>query len=281
MPLPIFTHLITGAQRLLIRPEDEQLHKRARFRKLTLVKGIEPVPTKEILSLENMDIARAAVDRLGPLIPPFEEMWIEYDFIEPRQGTTETPAGIGGAAYVMHYPETNTVEIAPYILYADGRVLAISIGMVFELNPDGSANVINFGVRDPKLSHLFDNAVEWKTSWIITYPIIYTIGLMNCRNVGMKKETFKSRRSSPQARKAEPKLEYHTIVLPQPKARRGESLGGSHADPRIHKVRGHFKTYTAERPLLGKHVGTFWWPWQVRGNADNGATLTEYEVREA
>lgn len=281
MPFPIFTHLYKGGERLLIRPEDEQLHMRARFRKLTLVKGIEPEPTKEVLSMENMDIARAAVDRLGPLTPPFEEMWIEYDFIEPRQNTDKTPAGIGGAAYVMYYRDTNTVEIAPYILYADGRILAVSVGMVFELKPDGTADVINFGVRDPKLKHLFNNKVEWNTSWIITYPIIYTIGLMNCRNVSLQKESYRSRSSAPKARRAEPKLEYHTIVLPQSKSKRGPGLGGTHSEPAIHKVRGHFKTYTAERPLLGKHVGTYWWPWQVRGNADKGAVVSKYEVKEA
>jgi hypothetical protein len=24
-------------------------------------------------------------------------------------------------------------------------------------------------------------------------------------------------------------------------------------------VDGHFKTFTAEAPLFGKHVGTYWW----------------------
>lgn len=281
MPFPIYSTLVKGGgPRVLIRPEDEHLHLRNQFRKLTLIKGIEPEPTREILSLDNVHVARAAVDKLGPLTPPFEEMWIEYDFLDPRSNYDGVPAGIGGAAYVMHYRDTNTVEVASYIVYADKTIVAVSIGMVFELRPDGSAENISFGVRDPKLQHLFDEQVEWKTSWMIIYPIIYTIGLMNCKNVGLKTETYRSRSSSAKARKSEPKLEYHTIVLPQPKARRGEPQGGSHSTPAIHKVRGHFKTYTAERPLLGKHVGTYWWPWQVRGDADRGAILSKYQVKE-
>lgn len=24
-------------------------------------------------------------------------------------------------------------------------------------------------------------------------------------------------------------------------------------------IKGHYKTYTADAPLMGKHVGTYWW----------------------
>lgn len=37
---------------------------------------------------------------------------------------------------------------------------------------------------------------------------------------------------------------------------------------------------TSERPLFGKYTGTYWWPWQVRGNADNGAVISKYVVKE-
>jgi hypothetical protein len=47
---------------------------------------------------------------------------------------------------------------------------------------------------------------------------------------------------------------------------------------RIHLCRGHFKTYTAERPLLGRFTGTYWWQPAVRGNAEKGVVEKEYEV---
>jgi hypothetical protein len=38
----------------------------------------------------------------------------------------------------------------------------------------------------------------------------------------------------------------------------------------LHLCRGHFKTFTAKRPLLGKHVGTFWWEPHLRGSEQAG-----------
>jgi hypothetical protein len=47
-----------------------------------------------------------------------------------------------------------------------------------------------------------------------------------------------------------------------------------------HIVRGHFKTYTAEKPLMGRHVGTWFWHDSVRGSIDEGIVDKEYNVLE-
>jgi hypothetical protein len=41
----------------------------------------------------------------------------------------------------------------------------------------------------------------------------------------------------------------------------------------LHLCRGHFKTFTTERPLLGRHTGTYWWEPHLRGSADNGVVI--------
>jgi len=46
----------------------------------------------------------------------------------------------------------------------------------------------------------------------------------------------------------------------------------------LHLVRGHFKTYTDQRPLLGRAVGTFWFPQHVRGTAHAGRVDHVVEV---
>lgn len=46
-----------------------------------------------------------------------------------------------------------------------------------------------------------------------------------------------------------------------------------------HIARGHFKTYTADAPLLGKHVGTWWWPAHARGSKSAGTVTKDYDVR--
>jgi hypothetical protein len=55
---------------------------------------------------------------------------------------------------------------------------------------------------------------------------------------------------------------------------------GTHRATTLHRVRGHFKTFTAERPLMGKHVGTCWWGWQLRGdpNPNRGIVTSDYQI---
>jgi hypothetical protein len=42
--------------------------------------------------------------------------------------------------------------------------------------------------------------------------------------------------------------------------------------------RGHFKTFTPDAPLFGKHAGQFWWTPHVRGNPDAGIIVNDYRV---
>jgi hypothetical protein len=46
----------------------------------------------------------------------------------------------------------------------------------------------------------------------------------------------------------------------------------------VHLVLGHMKTYTEERKLFGKYVGTWWWQPYVKGNPENGFIGKEYHV---
>jgi hypothetical protein len=48
---------------------------------------------------------------------------------------------------------------------------------------------------------------------------------------------------------------------------------------RRHLARGHFKTFTEDAPLLGKHVGTYWWSWQVRGQEGSGVIEKTYTLK--
>jgi hypothetical protein len=53
------------------------------------------------------------------------------------------------------------------------------------------------------------------------------------------------------------------------------SKGLRHA---LHICRGHFKTFTDEAPLFGKHTGQYWWPQHVRGHAGEGMVIKGYAV---
>lgn len=46
----------------------------------------------------------------------------------------------------------------------------------------------------------------------------------------------------------------------------------------LHRVRGHFKRYTPERPLFGRIVGTVWHSDHLRGNPERGTIQHQYEA---
>jgi hypothetical protein len=43
-------------------------------------------------------------------------------------------------------------------------------------------------------------------------------------------------------------------------------------------VRGHFKTYTAERPLLGRFTGTYWWQPHLAGKNTSALVEKDYAI---
>lgn len=46
----------------------------------------------------------------------------------------------------------------------------------------------------------------------------------------------------------------------------------------LHIVRGHFATYTEDKPLFGKVTGTFWKPMHARGNKKHGEIKKDYVI---
>jgi hypothetical protein len=118
----------------------------------------------------------------------------------------------------------------------------------------------------------------------ILYPALLTHSLLNCRNVETETKAPPAKLSKRHQRKrGRPMVTFKTLKV-NPMGRRssggggggGVDLGGGQTA--LHIVRGHFKTYTADRPLLGKHVGTYWWSANVRGSIDNGVVVKDYEV---
>lgn len=104
----------------------------------------------------------------------------------------------------------------------------------------------------------------------------------HCKNVTLE-EKWPSRQVQRTAvSKGEPVLKWHEIVI-DPSATRQPSTGANRTDdtPKrsLHIARGHFAHYTEDRPLFGKHVGTFWRPAHVRGSADVGVVKSTYKVK--
>lgn len=107
------------------------------------------------------------------------------------------------------------------------------------------------------------------------------IGMMNCRNVTVVEHQREAKQTKKQRRPRPAPLSYSTIKLPghtYDDAGFLVGFGAGGGTLAAHHVRGHFKHYTDEAPLLGKFTGTYWWAPQMRGSRDKGEVVQSYEV---
>lgn len=103
--------------------------------------------------------------------------------------------------------------------------------------------------------------------------------LLNCKNIVT--EQIHPDTKLQKARKKRGKLplfSYHTLVI-KPTGKRQASIPKHLWDNRIHLCRGHFKTYTKDKPLFGSITGRFWWQPTVRGQNKKGVVMKDYELR--
>ena len=110
--------------------------------------------------------------------------------------------------------------------------------------------------------------------------------IINCQNVVFKdvEPPYKVNRKRIKNGKT-PLYSYKIleVVKGKPKSKNAGSVPWNYTSPenvRFHLCRGHFKTFTEDKPLFGKYAGTFWWNPHSRGNKDIGTVEKEYSVKQ-
>ena len=177
--------------------------------------------------------------------------------------------------------EMIAVQVIMYILDANDGVVFLPYARQIGLNPDG---LFNHFISDMvPTSQVPEETLHAAKEIGDANPVWLALNLINCRNVTTREQGSVFARSTREKRQRVPITRYHTIELPGTAGRelRHGRRRRSPAEEYVmsqHRVRGHFKTFTAEAPLLGKHVGTYWWGWQVRGSKDAGEVISDYEI---
>lgn len=119
---------------------------------------------------------------------------------------------------------------------------------------------------------------------VVLPPLLMAHSLLGCKNVSTEDHTPDPKLARANLRRrGTPMVTYKTLAI--------RPMGGNHAPAErvsigngqtaLHLVRGHFKTFTPERPLFGSRVGTYWWSPNVRGKAENGVVVKDYELSAA
>lgn len=239
----------------------------------------------EILQFKSGKPVREAV---GPQRLPFDHLWFEGIWDLSNGGGIE-----GACAYAVYahsndaldvdtleHLDTEATSYSIWSLMNDGSVRRSRAAIVARIDGQGCIESINAALLDPGKG--FVTTIDKSTdehAWALAMvaPAMWAIGLMNCRNVTLK-ECSTAAKPSRKRRRKRPELKYHTIILPgQGRTPNSEGVGGGELLAQ-HRVRGHFKTFTADAPLMGRHVGTYWWGWQVRGKRENGVVVSDYKI---
>jgi hypothetical protein len=106
----------------------------------------------------------------------------------------------------------------------------------------------------------------------------YALLLLNCKNIGTAKIEPDAKLNKARKKRGKlPAYSFHTLVV-KPTTKKQKSIPKNLWHNRIHMCRGHFKIYTKEKPLMGKHVGRYWWQPLMRGKDTNGVVEKEYII---
>lgn len=222
-----------------------------------------------------------AVTNLGIVKPPFDSMWFEWSLPKYMYAGTEG-GGFNKLGCCAMAIKPGFLSMIFILKGPSGTAFVpVSLGVLYDQD---TGNFLQSFTTDLDKDEIEiyrepDDEVESVMPFFAT-PVLTALSLINCRNVTTEETgriTFA--RSGTEKRRGVPAkvIRYRTIILPG-----GGSVSdgkGGHRATALHRVRGHFKTFTPERPLLGKHVGTYWWGWQVRGNKEKGTIISDYKIK--
>lgn len=117
-------------------------------------------------------------------------------------------------------------------------------------------------------------------SYVALHVVLFAHALLACKNVNVQTVTPPSKLAKrAEKRHGQTMVTYKTIaVTPAGGGSGGHGHNDVSGNKSLHIVRGHFKTFTEDRKLFGRHTGTYWWSPTLKGDASAGVTVSDYTV---
>ena len=221
---------------------------------------------------------------------PYNAMCFEY--------TVKTSTGDGldchkSTKRIIHLLDIDSVQLFFVFAYFDDGVKDLCKPSWFILPYCAKINKITgyIGVDSPFES--MDDVLEnLEISDFMIYNLLKEvkmslglIDILNCQNVITKDVLPPEKLNRKRIRNGKLPLYSYKIlevVKGKPRSKNAGSVPWDYKSPanvRFHLCRGHFKTFTQDKPLFGKYSGTFWWNPQSRGNKELGEVEKDYEVK--
>jgi hypothetical protein len=107
------------------------------------------------------------------------------------------------------------------------------------------------------------------------------ISFMHCKNVISEEIRYPERLQRSRVKKGLMPLVIHKVLKIRPIKKilteegKTQEHGMKHA---LHICRGHFKDFSRNKGLFGKHKGLYWWDMHTRGDSKQGVVEKDYKV---
>lgn len=114
-------------------------------------------------------------------------------------------------------------------------------------------------------------------------PVALAVSLMHCKNVSIVDDPVPPKVAAKRIRNGKhPGTTFKTLEIDamRRQVRREKGDDESEMKRAFHICRGHFSTYTKEKPLFGRVTGTFWIPAHTRGSRAYGEVVKTYKVKQ-
>lgn len=219
------------------------------------------------------------------LIPPFEHTFIEFD----RVGSPYEPYFKFSYGVYIHSIQTEgegrlltfrTVIDNAFLLYNSVEIMPLE---------EITLSLTKEGVFEGDLKLNIRSQVKREFDEFDICPVLYatlmTLQFLNTRNTVLIDNQPPAKLSKRHEKKyGVPLVTYKTLkVLPMRKVNQNDydpATDGDTSIPRsLHIARGHFKDYRNGPGLFGKYQDIFWWDAHVRGSAETGVVVKDYDVQ--
>lgn len=236
------------------------------------------------------------------LMPPISPMFLEYRLPEGVSDAGRRHVGVHIKAVDVSQADNLRPEFAEFAkqkharwlvgvitVVEDARDHIMPLGSVFiPVDKDGVGDaamtisgLTTYGGDEPEgLDEM--RALSEKLAWQYSLPALLAIGFMHCKNVTVTEQRPPDWQQKAALKKhGRPLVTYHVLnIEPMRTVLRTEGdIEHNGLKKALHICRGHFKTFTMDKPLFGKVTGTYWWQPHVRGSIDEGVALKDYNVR--
>jgi len=226
---------------------------------------------KNIRDLNNKHIGTTPAFVGNDLKFPYRHCWFDW---------MHTTGKAKFAALIEYSYKTNTFTCIHFGCVKETGWLVDPVFNLIEIceHIPLTGNVKSAKLYDDDKQHLSPD--EYTQRWLGD-PISFLhmiVTLLNCKNIGTEivPAPLKLNKKRKKVGK-QPIFSYRTLVI-KPVGKKQESIPKHLWNNRIHLTRGHFKTYTEEKPLFGRITGRFWWQPAVRGRNRDGVVMKDYKV---